>query len=65
MCLRSWKHRYAMVLHTDQAHPHVHLVVSAHDRENGRLNINKADLRWREQFARHLRYYTRSRESNA
>jgi hypothetical protein len=21
------KHRYAMVLHTDQAHPHVHLVV--------------------------------------
>ena len=50
------KHRYAMVLHTDQAHPHVHLVVSAHDREHGRLNINKADLRrWREQFARHLR----------
>ncbi|MDP9007955.1 MAG: relaxase/mobilization nuclease domain-containing protein [Pseudomonadota bacterium] len=50
------KHRYAMVLHTDQAHPHVHLVVSAHDREDGRLNINKAGLRrWREQFARHLR----------
>jgi hypothetical protein len=50
------KHRYAMVLHTDQAHPHVHLVVSAHDREDGRLNINKADLRRRrEQFARHLR----------
>ena len=50
------KHRYAMVLHTDQAHPHVHLVVSAHDREDGRLNIRKADLRrWREQFARHLR----------
>src|SRR6202162_3879474 len=24
------KHRYAMVLHTDQAHPPVHLVVSAH-----------------------------------
>jgi Relaxase/Mobilisation nuclease domain len=50
------KHRYAMVLHTDQAHPHVHLVVSAHDIEGGRLNIQKADLRrWREQFARHLR----------
>jgi hypothetical protein len=48
------KHRYAMVLHTDQAHPHVHLVVSAHDRKGGRLNICKADLRrWREQFARH------------
>ena len=50
------KHRYAMVLHTDQAHPHVHLVVSAHDIEDHRLNINKAHLRrWREQFARHLR----------
>jgi type IV secretory pathway VirD2 relaxase len=50
------KHRYAMVLHTDQAHPHVHLVVSAHDSEDHRLNINKAHLRrWREQFARHLR----------
>jgi hypothetical protein len=52
----AFKHRYAMVLHTDQAHPHVHLVVSAHDREGGRFNICKADLRrWREQFARHLR----------
>jgi hypothetical protein len=50
------KHRYAMVLHTDQAHPHVHLVVSAHDSDGGRLNIQKADFRrWREQFARHLR----------
>jgi hypothetical protein len=50
------KHRYAMVLHTDQAHPHVHLVVSAHNSDGGRLNIRKADLRrWREQFARHLR----------
>jgi hypothetical protein len=50
------KHRYAMVLHTDQAHPHVHLVVSAYNREATRLNIRKADLRrWREQFAHHLR----------
>jgi hypothetical protein len=50
------KHRYAMVLHTDQAHPHVHVVVSAHDSDGGRLNIQKADLRrWREQFASHLR----------
>jgi HAMP domain-containing protein len=49
------KHRYAMVFHTDQAHPHVHLVVSAHNSDGGRLNIQKADLRrWREQFARHL-----------
>jgi transposase InsO family protein len=44
-----------MVLHTDQDHPHVHLVVSAHRREGGRLNIRKGDLRrWREQFARQL-----------
>ena len=50
------KHRYAMVLHTDQAHPHVHLVISAHNFDGGRLNIQKADLRrWREQFASHLR----------
>lgn len=50
------QHRYAMVLHTDQDHPHVHLVVSAHQREGGRLNIRKGDLRrWREQFARQLR----------
>lgn len=50
------QHRYAMVLHTDQAHPHVHLVVSAHKSDGGRLNIQKVDLRrWREQFARHLR----------
>ena len=50
------KHRYAIVLHTDQAHPHVHLVVSAHNSDGGRLNIQRADLRrWREQFALHLR----------
>jgi hypothetical protein len=52
------KHRYAMVLHTDQAHPHVHLVVSAYNREATRLNVRIADLRrWREQFARHLRQH--------
>jgi hypothetical protein len=50
------QHRNAMVLHTDQDHPHVHLVVSAHRLEGGRLNIRKADLRrWREEFARQLR----------
>ncbi len=54
----AFMHRYAMVLHTDQAHPHVHLVVSAYNREATRLNIRKADLRrWREQFARHLRQH--------
>src|SRR5262249_50321023 len=29
------QHRYALVLHTDQDHPHVHLVVGAHKREGG------------------------------
>lgn len=51
-------HRYAMVLHTDQAHPHVHLVVKAeHEFEPGRrLAIRKATLRqWREAFAEALR----------
>jgi hypothetical protein len=52
------QYRYAMVLHTDQAHPHVHLVVKAeHEFEPGkRLYIRKATLRqWREDFAACLR----------
>jgi hypothetical protein len=45
-----------MVLHTDQDHPHVHLVVKAASEEGTRLNIRKATLRsWRQQFAAHLR----------
>jgi hypothetical protein len=50
------KHRYAMVLHTDEPHPHVHMIVKALDYEGKRLNIRKATLReWRQEFARHLR----------
>jgi hypothetical protein len=50
------KHRYAMVLHTDEPHPHVHVVVKAMSEEGKRLNIRKATLReWRTEFARHLR----------
>ena len=50
------KNRYAMVLHTDQEHPHVHLVVKAAGEDGQRLNIRKANLReWRSEFARHLR----------
>lgn len=50
------KHRYALVLHTDEPHPHVHLVVKALSEEGVRLNIRKATLReWRREFARHLR----------
>jgi predicted transcriptional regulator len=50
------KHRYAMVLHTDEPHPHVHMVVKAVSEQGVRLNIRKATLReWRRGFARRLR----------
>ena len=50
------KHRYALVLHTDQDHPHVHLVIKAVSEDGKRLNIRKATLRdWRGLFAQHLR----------
>ena len=49
------KHRYAMVLHTDERHPHVHLVLKARSEEGERLHIKKATLRhWREKFAENL-----------
>jgi transposase-like protein len=58
------QHRYAMVLHTDEPHPHVHVVVKAVSETCVRLNIHKATLRhWRQQFARHLR--ARGVEANA
>jgi hypothetical protein len=50
------QHRYAMVLHTDQPHPHVHMVVKAEGEHGRRLHINKEMLReWREDFARMMR----------
>lgn len=50
------QHRYAMVLHTDEPHPHVHLVLKAVSEQGVRLNIKKATLRqWRSQFASQLR----------
>ena len=50
------QHRYAMVLHTDQQHPHVHLVVRAEGDHGRRLHIDKPMLRaWREDFARMMR----------
>ena len=50
------QHRYAFVLHTDEAHPHVHLVLKAISEQGVRLNIRKATLRhWRSEFARNLR----------
>lgn len=48
--------RYAMVLHTDQQHPHVHMVVKAEGDDGQRLHVDKAMLRhWREDFARMMR----------
>ena len=50
------QHRYAFVLHTDEPHPHVHLVLKAVDEQGMRLNIKKATLRhWRSEYARNLR----------
>ncbi len=50
------KHRYAVALHTDEPHPHVHVVIKAVSDQGQRLNIRKATLReWRAEFARHLR----------
>src|ERR1700722_6674472 len=50
------QHRYCMVLHTDELHPHVHMLLKATSEQGQRLNIRKAPLRlWRSEFARHLR----------
>jgi type IV secretory pathway VirD2 relaxase len=49
-------HRYAMALHTDEPHPHVHLLVKAASEQGERLNIRKETLRrWRAGFAEQLR----------
>jgi hypothetical protein len=50
------QHRYAMVLHTDRQHPHVHMVVKAEGDDGRRLHVDKVMLRqWREDFARMMR----------
>jgi hypothetical protein len=50
------EHRYAFVLHTDEDHPHVHLVLKSMSERGVRLNIRKVTLRhWRSEFARNLR----------
>ena len=50
------QHRYAMVLHTDEPHPHVHMVIKAMSERGVRLNIRKETLRqWRQKFAEQLR----------
>lgn len=50
------KHRYAFVLHTDEPHPHVHVLIKSVSPQGRRLRIDKCTLRrWRDGFARHLR----------
>jgi hypothetical protein len=50
------KHRYVMALHTDEPHPHVHLVLKARSDDGQQLYLRKPTLRqWREGFASHLR----------
>jgi len=58
VALYEWalQHRYAMALHTDDDHPHVHAVLKAVSEQGVRLNIRKATLRaWRTRFAANLR----------
>ena len=55
-CQEFTAHRYAMVLHTHQQHPHVHLVVKAENELGRRMHIDKQLLRdWREHFAQLMR----------
>src|SRR5215471_13495785 len=52
----AFQHRYGMVLHTDQQHPHVHMVVKAEGEDGQRLHVDKSMLRnWREDFAQMMR----------
>jgi len=58
LALNEWqeRHRYALALHVDEPHPHVHVVLKAVSERGKRLHIRKATLRsWRAQFASNLR----------
>lgn len=50
------RHDYAMALHTDTKHPHVHLTVRTVGHDGVKLNLRKADLQHlRDTFAEKLR----------
>jgi hypothetical protein len=55
------QHRYVLALHTDQGHPHVHVVVKAESEQGVRLNIRKATLRERLAASGGSAYRTRCR----
>jgi type IV secretion system T-DNA border endonuclease VirD2 len=49
-------HTWVMTLHTDRAHPHVHIGVQTVRQDGRQLRPNRDDLQgWRETFARELR----------
>src|SRR3546814_12474060 len=48
--------RWVMALHTDEAHPHVHLIIAGRDNDGRRFNPDRAFLQHcRERFAENLR----------
>src|SRR3546814_5506069 len=48
--------RWVMALHTDEAHPHVHLIIAGRDNDGRRFNPDCAFLQHcRERFAENLR----------
>lgn len=48
--------RWVMALHTDEAHPHVHLIIAGRDNDGRRFNPNREFLQQcRERFAENLR----------
>jgi hypothetical protein len=50
------EHRYGMVLHTDEPHPHVHVAVKAASEAGVRLNLRRQMLwHWPQEFARQRR----------
>lgn len=49
------RHDYVFATHTDDDHPHVHLIVRARDYDGKMMNPRKGDLqKWRETFAEKL-----------
>src|SRR3546814_15381881 len=47
--------RWVMALHTDEAHPHVHLIIAGRDNDGRRFNPDRAFLQHcRERFAENL-----------
>lgn len=49
-------HEYVFVLHTDEPHPHCHIVVKSLGFNGKRMHVHKSEVQiWRETFAKNLR----------